>query len=184
MTIRRFAPSKVGLFLVVVVALVLPALPAASAGSSGSGTFVGTIGKERASVTFKDAYAFRAEDSFDKAKQVTLVILTESPMDKKAMTAALRKERDRRALGKYLDNMAYARLEINQDGEIKFLYFFRPPGFNYNLSGGGKSDVKVNTPKRVEGRFSSGSTNVSGDARKIDLHFATDVADVGAPVRN
>ena len=170
--------------VLVVFMLAVPAMHAIAASSTGSGTFAGTIGKEPASVTFKDVYAFRAQDSFDKTKQVTLVFLSDTPMDKKSMTAALRKEKDRRAIGKYLDNMAYARLEVNEDGEVKFFYFFRPPGFNYNLSGGGKSEVTVNTTKRVEGRFSREDTSAGGEPRKFDLRFATDVSDVGSPVRN
>ena len=182
MKTHLFAPSTFSLFFAVSF-LALQAAPAAPA-DSGSGTYVGTIGTQRASVTFKDVYAFRAEDS--EKKQVTVVILSESPMDKKAMTAALRKEREAFALrrGPYLDNTAYAKLEIEQNGEIRGLYFFKPPGSNLNLSGIGKSDVKVNTAKRVEGRFTSDEKSMSGEARKIDLRFATDLADVGTPVKN
>jgi len=177
------ATPKSGLFFAAVV-LALQATPAVPAGNVGSGTYVGTIGTQRASVTFKDVYAFRAEDS--EKKQLTVVILSESPMDKKAMTAALKKEREAFALkrGPYLDNMAYAQFEIDQSGGIKGLYFFKPPGSNLNLSGIGKSDVKVNTAKRVEGRFSSDEKSTSGEARKIDLRFATDRAEIGAPVKN
>ena len=175
------AAPKSGLFFAAVV-LALQAAPAAAA-DSGSGTFVGAVGTQNASVTFKDVYAFRAEDS-DK-KQLTVVILSESPMDKKAMTSALKKEREAFALirGPYLDNTAYAKIEIDQNGEIKRLYFFKPPGSNLSLSGIGKSDVKVNTAKRVEGRFSSDEKSTSGAARKFDLRFATDLADIGAPVK-
>ena len=164
--------------------LALQATPAAPADSAGSGTYAGTIGTQRASLTFKDVYAFRAEDS--EKKPVTVVILSESPMDKKAMTAALKKERNVMALsrGPFLDNTAYAKFEIDQTGEIKGLYFFKPPGSNLNLSGIGKSAVTVNTAKRVEGRFSSDEKSTSGEARKIDLRFATDLAEIGAPVEN
>jgi hypothetical protein len=36
----------------------------------------------------------------------------------------------------------------------------------------------------VEGRFTSDEKSMSGEARKIDLRFATDLADVGPPVKN
>jgi hypothetical protein len=36
----------------------------------------------------------------------------------------------------------------------------------------------------VEGRFTSDEKSMSGEARKIDVRFATDFADVGAPVKN
>lgn len=42
-----------------------------------------------------------------------------------------------------------------------------------------KSNVKVNTAKRVEGRFSYDRVE-----DKIDLRFATDLAEIGAPVKN
>ena len=160
--------------------LALQAAPAPAADSDGSGIFV--EGKEHA-VTFKDVYAFRAEDSFDKTKQVTLVFLSESPLDKKAMTATLRKERDKDAIRKYLGK-AYARLTIDHDGKLGHFYLFSPPGNNLNMSGVGKSDVKVNTAKRVEGRFSYDGTSVRGEPRKIDLRFATDLADIGPPAKN
>ena len=86
--------------------------------------------------------------------------------------------------GPYFDNMAYAKLDIDQSGEIWSLYFFKPPGSNLNLSGNGKGDVKVNTAKRVEGRYSSDEKSTSGEALKIDLRFATDLADIGPPVKN
>lgn len=172
---------KFGLFFA--VAFLASQATFAAAADSGSGTFVGAVGTQNVSVTFKDVYAFRAEDS-DK-RPVTVVLLSESPMDKKAMTAALRKEREAFALirGPYLDNIAYARVRIDQSGEINSFYFFKPPGSNLNLSGIGKSDVKVNTVKRVEGRFSSDEKNMSSGTRKIDMRFATDLVDVGPGVK-
>ncbi len=177
-----FGIQKFGLFFVL-AALVAWNMPAVAADSAG-GTFVGAIGSQRVSLTFKDIYAFRAVDS-DK-KQLTVVILSESPLDKKAMTAALKKERKVMALqrGPYLDSTAYAQFEVDQSGEIKGLYFFKPPGSNMNLSGIGTSAVKVNTAKRVEGRFTSDEKSTSGDARKIDLRFAADLADIGGLVEN
>lgn len=182
MKTHLFGTWKLVLFFALAF-VALQATPAAAA-DAGSGTYIGTIGTQGVSLAFKDVYAFRAEDS--EKKQVTVVILSESPMDKKAMTAALRKEREAFALrrGPYLDNTAYAKLEVEQNGEIRGLYFFKPPGSNLNLSGIGKSDVKVNTAKRVEGRFTSDEKSMSGEARRIDLRFATDLADVGPPVRN
>lgn len=174
--------AKFGLFFAVAF-LALLATPAAPADSAGSGTFVAT-GKNSASVTFNDVYAFRAEDSYDKTKQVTVVLLTDSPLDKKAMTAALRKERSWGAVEgsyNYLKKMAYAKLDIDQNGKIKDFYLYNR-GTNYSLDGG-KSDVKVNTAKRVEGSFSYDKP-MFGEERKIDLRFATDLADIGPPVKN
>jgi len=164
-----------------VVCLSLQAAPVAAA-DAGSGTYVGSIGSQRVSLSFKDVYAFRAEDS--GKKQVTMVILSESPMDKKAMTAALKKGRNVMALssGPFFDKTAFVQLEIDQSGEVRDLYLFKPPGSNLNLSGIGKSTVKVNTAKRVEGQFSSADKNASGEARKFDLRFAADLADIGVPV--
>ena len=172
---------KLGMFFAVAF-LALEATPAATAASAGSGTV--TIAKERP-IAFNDAYAFRAEDS-DK-KQLTVVILSESPMDKKAMTAALRKEREQKAIRQYLPvDKAWAQLLIERDGKIDGLYLFMPPSshLSRDSSRDTKSDVKVNTAKRVEGRFTSDEKSMSGEARKIDLRFATDLADVGAPVKN
>jgi hypothetical protein len=173
--------SKLGL-LFATAFLALQAAPAAAAEAAGSGTVA--IGKERP-VTFTDAYAFRAEDFSDNTKHVTLVILSESPMDKKAMTAALKKERQKDAVDKYLMSKAFIRLKVEPDGKIEDYYLFVPPGSNLNASSNKtKSDVKTNTAKRVEGSFSHHDTNSRGEWRKIDLRFATDVADVGPPVKN
>jgi len=175
-------PATFG-WLCIVAFLALPATPTAQAAASGSGTYVGSIGTEATSVTFNDVYAFRAEDSFDKTKQVTMVVLTDSPMDKPLMTAALRKERDRRAIATYLDKFAYVRLDIDQDGKVKAL-LLQTANSSYNLSNSGKSDVTVNTTTRVEGRFFIDGKNPRGETRKVDLRFATDLANVGPPVRN
>jgi hypothetical protein len=170
--------SKFGLFFAVAF-FILQAAPAAAAESAGSGTV--TIGKERP-VTFSDAYAFRVEDS--EKKQMTLVILSEAPMDKKAMTAALRKERDKDAIDKYLISKAFIRLKVEPNGKIEDYYLFVPPGSNLNVSSDKtQSDVKINTAKRVEGRFSHNDTNARGELRKIDLRFATDLAETGAPLK-
>ena len=169
--------SKFGLFFAVAF-LALQAAPAAAAESAGSGTV--TIGKERP-VTFNDAYAFRAEDS--AKKPVTVLILSESPMDKKAMTAALKKGREKDAIDKYLVSKAFIRLKVEPNGKIEDYYLFVPPGSNLNVSSNEtRSDVKINTAKRVEGRFSHHDTNARGELRKIDLRFAADLAEIGAPV--
>jgi len=161
--------------------LVLQGPPAAAA-DSASGTFVGQSFGKPASVTFKDVYAFRAETRSNR-EPATVVILSESPLDKKAITAALKKARDREAIDKYLDK-AFIRLKVEEDGKITDYYFYMPPGTNLNVSSNKtKSDVKVNTAKRVEGRFSHEDTDSRGELRKIDLRFATDLADIGPPIR-
>lgn len=171
------APPKFSLF-VAVVFLALQATPAAPADSAGSGTYV-KGGKH--TVTFKDVYAFH-----DETTQVTLVYFSESQLDKKAMTVELRKKRDEDAIKKYFDK-AYARLRIDRNGKVVEIDLVSP---GYSLSRSllrgetevGKSDVKLNTAKRVEGRFSYDETSL-GESRKIDLRFATDLADVGPPVK-
>jgi hypothetical protein len=166
---------KLGLFFAVAF-LALQAVPATAA-DSGSGTFVGkSYDRKPFSFTFKDAYAFRAEDpTYGPA---TVVILSELPMDKKAMTAALKKERDEMALKMDPYLAAYVRLEINQKGKIHGYKLYSRGSADGNPAGEG--DAKVNTAKRVEGSFSH---NYSGD--KLDLRFATDLADIGpgAPVK-
>lgn len=179
---------KVGLFFAVAF-LALQATPAAAA-DSGSGTFVGTINYQPATVTFKDVYAYRAEESYDKTKEVTVVYLTESPLDKKAMTAALLKEPARRALikwgkiNRYLDKMAYVMLEIDPNGKIKDAYLFSRTGVSETLPNIGKSEVKVSTAKRVEGSLSGDEKSKDGGVSKIDLRFATDLVEIGPPVKN
>ena len=172
---------KFGLFFAVAF-LALQATPVAAA-DSGSGTYVSTINKKTISTTFKDVYAFRYVDS---GKEVTMVLLTNSPMDKKAMTAALRKKPKLSTIetfGNYLDGMEKATLKIDQNA-ITYLHFYSPPNYNKNVIGNNKSDVKVNTAKRVEGSFSWSidETSKGGEAHKFDLRFATDLADVGRPV--
>jgi len=162
--------------------LTLQAVPAAAGEAAGSGTV--TLGNERP-IAFTDAYAFRAEDFSDNTQHVTLVVLSESPMDKKGMTAALRKERKKNAIDKFLTGKAFIRLTVEPDGKMTDYYLFVPPGNNVNVSSNKtKSEVKTNTAKRVEARFSHHDTNARGELRKIDLRFATDVADVGPPVKN
>jgi len=180
MTTKFFATPKFG-FIVAVALLALHATSAMPANSAGSGTFV--RGKAPP-VQYKDVYAFRAEDS--GKNPVTVVILSASPLDKKAMTAVLKKEKSMMALrrGPFFDNMAYAQLDVDERGDIKSLYFFTPPGSNLNLQGIGTSDVKVNSAKRVEGHYFSDGKSLGGEPRKIDLRFATDLADVGPGVRN
>jgi hypothetical protein len=162
--------------LFAVAFLALQAAPAVAA-DSGSGAYVRTEkGEKPFSVTFKDVYAFRVEDTDKNKTQVTVVILSELPMDKKAMTAALKKERDEMALNMDPKLAAYTRIVINQKGEIHGYKFYSRRITDSDPAGEG--DAKVNTAKRVEGSFSS---NYSGNnwGYKLDLRFATDLADVG-----
>ena len=172
---------KFSLFSVVAF-LALQAMPAAAA-DSGSGTFVHTKkGEKPFSITFKDVYAFRVEDTDKNKTPVTVVIFSESPMDKKSMTAALKKERDEMALNMDPNLAAYARIVISQKGEIGAYKFYSRR--ITESSPGGEGNAKVNTEKRAEGSYSS---NYSGSnwGYKLDLRFATDLADVGpgAPVK-
>ena len=109
-----------GLFFAVAF-LALQITPAAAADSAGSSTatFRDGQGRER-TIAFSDVYAFRAKDPYDKKKQVSVVILGESTLDKKAMTAALKKERHRVAAIDiaYVAKMAYAWFWIEQSGKI------------------------------------------------------------------
>ena len=135
-------------------------------------------------LVFSDVYAFRAQDRDDKKKQVTVVILGVSPLDKKAMTAALKKERDASAAMTIanLAKMGSAVFWIEQSGKIGNFGVFIG-GMNQCLGRDLKSDVKLNTVKRVEGRVSDDDKRDTHRC-KIDLRFAVDLADVGPPVGN
>ena len=169
--------SKLGLFFAVAF-LVFQTAPAAAADSAGSST--ATIGTER-KIAFSDVYAFRAEDRNDKKKLVTVVILSASPLDKKAMTAALRKERHASA-AMHPDSKVYAHFWIEQSGRVRYFGVFIGGG-NQCAGRDLKSDLKVNTAKRVEGRVSDDDKRETHYC-KIDLRFAADLADVGPPVEN
>lgn len=169
--------SKLGLFFAVAF-LALQGTPV-DAADSGSGSVA--IGGER-TIAFSDVYAFRAEDRYDKKKQVTIVILTESPLDKKAMTAALKKEREAHLLIGALHPRKMAYFWIGQDGKIGHFGVFSG-GANQCMGRDVRSEVKVNTAKRVEGRVSDDDKRDTHHC-KIDLRFATDLADVGPPVGN
>jgi hypothetical protein len=163
-------------------ALSLAITSASAADSNGSGTYVGQAFGKPVTVAFKDVFAFRGESGSDR-EQVTVLILSETPLDKKAMTAVLKKSRDRKSIEKFLDK-AFIRLKVEDDGKMSDYYLYVPPGSNINVSSNKtKSDVKVNTAKRVEGRFSHDDTDSRGESRKIELRFATDLADIGAPIK-
>lgn len=173
---------KFGLFFAMAL-LALQGAPAAA--DSGSGTFVHTTkGEKPFLITFKDVYAFRAEDTDKNKTQVTVVIFSESPMDKKAMTATLKKERDELELVVDMDpnRAAYARIVIYPNGEIRAYQFYSRR--ITESSPGGEGHAKVNTATRVEGSYSS-SYSGNNWAYKLDLRFATDLADIGpgAPVK-
>ena len=169
--------SKFGLFFAVAF-LAFQIAPAAAEDSAGSSTAM--IGTER-KIAFSDVYAFRAQDRDDKKKQVTVVILSDSPLDKKAMTAALKKERDASAAMRP-KNKVYAHFWIEQNGKIGHFGVFIG-GANQCLGRDVKSELKVNTAKRVEGRVSDDDKRDTHNC-KIDLRFAADLADVGPPVEN
>jgi hypothetical protein len=184
---RNALASARGLLFAVMAVFALHTAPAAAA-DTGSGTFAGTIDKKPVSVTFKDVYAFRAVS--DRKTSRIVVHMTDTPMDKPAMTAALRKHRKSSAIttfGTFLDGKAKATLHI-EDGKVTYLYIYSPPGHNLNLSGMdlsdlGKGEIKITTG-RLEGRFFTDGK--PGPAGKIDLRFATDFADTGsgAPIED
>jgi hypothetical protein len=179
-TTFRCRATTLGFFFAVAF-LALQITPAAAADPAGSST--ATIERGR-TIAFSDVYAFRAEDRYDKKKQVTVVILGESPLDKKAMTAALKKERDASAAMTiaYLAKMTSAVFWIEQSGKIGNFGVF-VGGANQCMGRDVKSDVRVNTAKRAEGRVSDDDKRDTHTC-KIDLRFAADLADVGAPVGN
>ena len=74
------------------------------------------------------------------------------------------------------DRAAYARIIINQKGEIGAYKFYSRR--ITESSPGGEGNAKVNTAKRVEGSYSS-SYSGNNWGYKLDLRFATDLADVG-----
>ena len=184
MTTFRYRTPTLGFFLAIAL-LALQATPAAAADSAGSSTATipNNEGRER-TIAFKDVYAFRAKDPYDKKKQVTVVILGESTLDKKAMTAALKKERHRDTAVSIanLAKMAYAWFWIEQSGKIGNFGVFIG-GMNQCAGRDLKSELKLNTAKRVEGRVSDDDKRDTHMC-KIDLRFAADLADVGPPVEN
>jgi hypothetical protein len=179
-TVLSMTP-KLGLFFAVVF-LAFQITPAVAA-DSGSGTFALTKSKKPFSVAFKDVYAFRADD--ERLGPVTVVIFSDSALDKKGITAALRKERSWGAVrgSAYLAKMAHAKLVVREDGNIRSFYLYSQ-GSNIDMDGG-KSAVKINTAKRVEGSYSY-DDSMFGEQYKLDLRFATDLADLGAgsPVKH
>jgi hypothetical protein len=177
----HFGMAVASKYLVCVV-LWLGAATASAAESSGSGSYAGHAFGKPVTVAFKDVFAFRGESGRDR-EPVTMLILSETLLDKKAMTAELKKSRDRKSIDKFLDK-AFIRLKIEEDGKMTDYYLYVPPGSNINVSSNKtKSEVKVNTAKRVEGRFSHDDTDSRGESRKIELRFATDLADVGPPIK-
>ena len=184
MTTFRYRTPTLGFFLAVAL-LALQGTPAAAADSAGSSTATipNNEGKDR-KIVFSDVYAFRAEDRYDKKKQVTVVILGESTLDKKAMTAALKKERQLVAAMSIAHDakMAYAWFWIEQSGKVgNFGVFIL--GSNQCAGRDLKTELRVNTAKRVEGRVSDDDKRDTHRC-KIDLRFAADLADVGPPVEN
>lgn len=184
---RRVPP---GWWLVFFACACLPMPAAAAAGDAAYGTFSGVIEGKQVSITFRDIYAFHAVSSRKVPRVV--VYLTDSPMDKNAMTATLRKARKTSAIttfGTFLDGKAKANLHI-EDGKITYVYLYSPPGQNLNVAGTGiaelgKSEVKVSAT-RLEGRFTTDGAVKPGAAGKIDLRLTTDLVDVGpgAPIED
>lgn len=167
-------------FIFAVLSLMIAS--ASAADSNGSGSYFGQAFGKPVTIAFKDVYAFRGASRSD-GEQVTVLILSETPLAKKAMTTALKKSRDRTAIDKYLEK-AFIRLKVEDDGKMSDYYLYVPPGSNINVSSNKtKSEVKVNTAKRVEGRFSHDDTDSRGESRKIELRFATDLADIGLPIK-
>ena len=175
MTTFRCRGTTLG-FSFAVALLALQGTPAAAADCVDSST--ATIERGR-TLVFSDVYAFRAQDRDDKKKQVTVVILGVSPLDKKAMTAALKKERDASAAMTIanLAKMGSAVFWIEQSGKIGNFGVFIG-GMNQCLGRDLKSDVKLNTVKRVEGRVSDDDKRDTGQraqlagARVGGLHWA------------
>lgn len=171
---RARAWARAGVFLLAALA----ALPAARAESTGSGSFVGSIDGKPQTITFKDAYAFRAESP--QKEVVTIVILSEAPLDTKAMTAALKKDRRALAIDDFIYKLAYARIDVDGKGRVAYSVLSVPGksvGINPN-----QSEVRVNSAKRIEG---TASESWSGGmlAGKLEMRYAVDLADLGPPLR-
>ena len=145
----------------------------------------GALYQEGKQTTLVSAYAFRAPDPFDKAKQITTVVFSDKPIDAAAVNASA----DRgEAVSDQLRSKDALRLELNleSDGSVQNINI-NGPGFSGSQSGSGWYTLKLvhNDAKRVEGTFRSNDEADKKEGRFYDLKFALDLAgppDLGTPL--
>ena len=145
----------------------------------------GTLYQEGKQTALVSAYAFRAPDPFDKAKQITTVVFADKPID----AAAVNNAADRgEAVSDQLRSKDALRVELNleSDGSVQNINI-NGPGFSGSQSGSGWYTLKLvhNDAKRVEGTFRSNDEADKKEGRFYDLKFALDLAgppDLGTPL--
>lgn len=145
----------------------------------------GSLYQEGKQTALVSAYAFRAPDPFDKAKQITTVVFSDKPIDAAAVNASA----DRgEAVSDQLRSKDALRVELNleSDGSVQNINI-NGPGFSGSQSGSGWYTLKLvhNDAKRVEGTFKSNDEADKKDGRFYDLKFALDLAgppDLGTPL--
>ncbi|MGH8173426.1 MAG: hypothetical protein ACREPX_09770 [Rhodanobacteraceae bacterium] len=145
----------------------------------------GTLYQEGKPTTLVSAYAFRAPDPFDKAKEITTIVFADKPIDASAVNAAA----DRGdAVSDQLRAKDALRVELNleSDGSVQNVNI-NGPGYSGSQSGSGWYTLKLvkNDAKRVEGSFKSNDEADKKEGRFYDLRFALDLAgppDLGTPL--
>lgn len=179
----RYVPVCAILAAILAATMSLAVTAPAMAADTVTATFAGTIEKKPVSITFKDVYAIRAKSS--RGGERILVYLTDTPMDKGAMTATLRKHRKTSAIttfGSFLDGKSKAHITL-EGGNVTNLYIFHPPGSNLNAGRSemlerGKNEIKI-AGSRLEGRFTAEGPVEPGTSGKIDVRLSVELADTG-----
>ena len=149
----------------------------------------GSVYLDKVALSMTSAYAYAAEDYFDKSKTAVVVVMRDRPIDAAAYDAAPDRAK---AFGNVVGNMlgtgASLRFVIGSDkngravvegvdtgyrgqGAYRSGSFTMAPD-NYTL------DLKVNDGKRIEGtlRSTHESEKTEDHGHWFDLHFALDVA--------
>jgi len=137
--------------IVALIAAFVPALVGAEVSGRAEIEFFG----EQKVIEVQDGYAFTAPDLFDESKLATIVILSDTPIDK----APLVSERDRdSAISSQLrgTNANYMEIRVSQESGLQSInYIFSRAG---NLS---KSGTDLGKLTRTDGKHIAGSLNNS-----------------------
>jgi hypothetical protein len=161
----RVAASSLGFGLCAASAL---------ADSTASGSFMST----NMHATFIDVYAYRTtDDSFGESKEVTEVVISDQPLDKRAIAEAVNNRGEDSTTSVLWDKIdgAFAKLTIDAEAYVQ-LYLYVPPGYNLNMAGFEGAEIAVNTAERIEGSVRIDDSD-SDDPYTIELAFAADLDD-------
>jgi opacity protein-like surface antigen len=167
-----------------VVAAVVLAAALAPAGASAAGVAGGTFRWNKTPFAMVDAYAFRKPDSFDATKKVTVLILTTTALDRKAIDSAL--DRESAIDGQVREGKGTSiQLSLGADGDLHGLnaQIRTEEGFqSFSTSGTGKVELLTNSAERIAGRVSSeGKKSFSDDSYEYELTFDVAVTPEPAP---